>query len=227
MNEVSEKTVYFVRHGKSEGSGLRHFKLPNSCLLEEGIQQSKLIAGRIAKINFDLLLSSPIHRVRETAEIISEVANKKVEYSDLFKERIKPSWLFESPSLTSPKTSIDQEINQELIERWEKWDKDSHVPGYKSEDGESYDDFIKRVDEALDFLKDKKEKIIVVVTHGFFLQALLARILIGDFLTSEIFRNFKNKIKIENTSISAIKYVRTKEGMIWRLFVYNDHAHLG
>ena len=140
--------------------------------------------------------------------------------SDFFQERIKPSWLFK-------KISIDQEINKETIELWEKWDKDSHVPGYKSEDGESYDDFIKRVDEALDFLKDKKEKIIVVVTHGFFLQALFARILLGDFLNPEIFKNFKNKIKTENTSISAIKYVRTNEGMIWRLVVYNDRAHLG
>ena len=95
------------------------------------------------------------------------------------------------------------------------------------EDGENFDDIIKRADKALDFLEKRKEKKLVVVTHGFFLRAIIARVLLADSLTEGNFRNFQSRATMENAGLSAIKLSRGYRDFHWRLWIYNDHAHLG
>ena len=67
-----------------------------------------------------------------------------------------------------------------------------------------------------------------MVTHGFFLRTLIARILIGDFLSGEAFFKFQKSASMENTGITVIRYQSSFEQTdSWRLWIYNDHAHLG
>lgn len=95
------------------------------------------------------------------------------------------------------------------------------------EDGENFDDLIVRADRALEFLSNRKENPIVVVTHGYFLRTIIARVLIGRFLSGEIFRNFQRSAEMENTGLTVLKYRdRFEEKPAWRLWIYNDHAHL-
>ena len=216
MKKTKEKTIYLVRHGQSEGNVSPVFQGTDSPLTNSGRQQAQQIAKRISKLSFESLIVSPLPRTKETAEIVTKKINKKPEYSKLFIERTKPTRLAGKPH-------ADKEAN----ELYQKWTESLYTPGMRVEDGENFDDLIARADKALDFLKERKEDNIVVVTHGFFIRAIIIKAMLEDTLTAEAFKNFQTKTKTENTGISVLKYSTEYEGTSWRLWTYNDHAHLG
>ncbi|MDP2655923.1 MAG: histidine phosphatase family protein, partial [bacterium] len=81
-----KKTVYFVRHGQSEGNVGTVFQPLNSPLTEKGREQAEYIAERAASLSFESVVSSPLTRARETAEAIAKRTKKSIEFSDLFVE---------------------------------------------------------------------------------------------------------------------------------------------
>ena len=210
-----EKVVYFVRHGQSEDNVTQVFQSPGSPLTDTGKEQAELIASRVSKLSFQKLISSPLNRATDTAKAISKITKKSVEYSELFVERIKPTSVFGKTHEDKTASTI-----------YTAWEESLYTPGVKVEDGENYDEIIKRADKALKFLTDHSEKEIVVVTHGFFLKAVLARVLLAESLTPENFKNFQFRASTENSALSVIRYVTSDIGTRWRLWIYNDHAHL-
>ncbi len=212
-----EKTVYFVRHGQSEANVERVYQSPDSPLNAEGKKQAGLIAERVSKISFETLIASPWPRAKETAEIIGAVVGKKPEFSDLFIESCRPT-------VTNGKPFGDKEADA----LWREWDKSRYVQGLRVLDGDNFDDLVERADRALEFLKNRPEKDMVVVTHGYFLRVILARVLLGNSLTGDVLKDFIRKTVTENTGLTVLKYqAGFEEGYDWRLWVYNDHAHLG
>lgn len=213
---IAEKVVYFVRHGESTGNVSSAFQGTDSTLTEEGRQQAGLIADRIKKIEFETLISSPLLRTKETAEAIAAVTGKEIEYADLLVERVKPTRII-------GKSKADPEA-RELCELYER---SLYTPGLRAEDGENFDDLSARADKVLDFLTNRLEKTMVVVTHGYFLRFILARVLLGDAMSGDVSRIFQSRIMTQNTGITVLKYGNTWEGDAWRMWIYNDHAHLG
>lgn len=212
----AEKIIYFVRHGQSEDNISPVFQSAESPLSLHGKEQAKIVAKRVAKIDFDVLLSSTFPRAKETAQAISETTGKEPEYTDLFVERIKPAEIGGK--------SLDDEEAKKVSKAWN----DSlhngapRVPG-----GENFEDIVARADKALQYLMDRPEKRIVVVTHGYFLRTMIARIMLGDSLTQANFKSFQSHAEIENTGLTVIIHQETYMANGWHLWIYNDHSHLG
>lgn len=213
-----EKTIYFVRHGESEDNTKQVFQSTSSSLSERGRGQASKIADRALRLNFQALVSSTHTRAKETAEIIASVTNKEIEYSDLFVERIKPTILNGK--------FRDDPLYDELSKKWHKslFKKDLRV-----EDGENYEDIVARADNVLEFLKKRPEKDLLVVTHGFFMRVIIARVILGSSMTEENLRHFQSMASMKNTGLSSIQYSKWdgEDEPKWRLWIYNDHSHLG
>jgi len=83
--------LYFVRHGESEANAKRLFAGRWDVPLTETGRSQANQAGKEAKsLDIDLIVSSPLKRASQTAEIIaSEIGypKDKIVYSDLFMER--------------------------------------------------------------------------------------------------------------------------------------------
>lgn len=215
-NSTTEKVVYFVRHGQSQGNAAPVFQAKDSPLSEKGFRQAEFIATRVSSVPFDKLIASPLKRSCQTAEIISKAVNKSITFSDLFVERIKPSSI-------DGKYYADSSANNV----WRRWEESLVTSGKTVEDGENYEQIVKRADQALDYLKQQSEKTLVVVTHGYFLHTLIARVLLTDSLTSESFKKFQRVVSTENTGVTAMVYEGVfEQEPCWRLRIYNDHAHL-
>jgi len=212
----SEKIVYLVRHGESIGNITPVFQPLDSPLSDEGKRQANLIAERISNIEFEVLISSPLTRTKETSRFISKLTGKEIVFSDQFVERVKPT------SITGKSTS-----DQRAMETAQRWKDSLFTPGIRVEDGENYDDVMLRADKALKFLVDRPERSIVVVTHGFFLSALVAKVLLDDQINGELFKLIHYKTETENTGLTALKYVKHKEKYYWKVWILNDHSHLG
>ncbi len=212
-----EKVVYFVRHGQSADNVAPVFQSPTSPLNETGLQQAEHIANRISKLSFDVLIASPFRRAKETAEAIARATRKEIEYSELFVERIKPT------SINGK--SYDDELASKV---WREWEKSLFTPELRIEDGENFTDLRDRADKALEFLTARPEKSLVVVTHGYFLRTIVARLLLGSTFTGESFKSFQIHTEHENAGLTVFRYQSGfEEGSRWRLWIYNDHAHLG
>lgn len=212
------KTVYFVRHGESDGNISPVFQAPDSPLSAMGREQALYVAKRVAKLSFDALVASPMERTKQTAEFITQATGKEPLYSDLFVERLKPSRLNGKP-YSDKKAHV----------LWKEWEKSLVSPDVKVEDGENFTEIVSRADQALAFLENRREKSIVVVTHGYFLRVILARVLLDNLLTSELFLRFLKATVTKNTGITVLTHDKkhADEDPSWRLLTYNDYAHLG
>lgn len=212
----TDKVVYFVRHGQSQGNITPVFQSVESPLTEHGRRQAEIVAQRVANLSFEALIASPQPRARETAEAITRATGKTLEVSELFVERKKPTLLNNKPY-----------EDKEADTLWKLWERSLYTPGLRAEDGENFDDLMLRAEQALEYLLKRPEKELVVVTHGYFLRTIIAYVLLGTSLTGEAFKRFQDKIAMENTGISVLRYGTAYEGTAWRLWIYNDHSHLG
>ena len=79
------KTIYFVRHGQSEGNVSAVYQTVSSPLTEGGKRQARFIAERCSKLPIEAVVSSTQLRAKETASIIAEKTGHTVEFSDLFR----------------------------------------------------------------------------------------------------------------------------------------------
>ncbi|HYG83267.1 MAG TPA: histidine phosphatase family protein [Verrucomicrobiae bacterium] len=213
--QPTPKTIYLVRHGQSVDNASPVFQSLQTPLSEKGRQQAQVVAARLEKTPFEALVSSPLRRAIETAEYIAKATHTEIISSDLFVERKKPSEIEGQPW-----------TNQRANNTWHEWEASLYEPGKHVGDGENYDDIVARVDAALAFLLARPETTIAVVTHGYFLRAMVARVALANALTPETMRQFQRHAHIENTAITVLKYKDAfEEDFAWRLWTLNDYAH--
>lgn len=211
------KTIYLVRHGESEiNVSDMYVNTLTSPLTELGREQARLLADRAARIQFDVLLSSPIARAKETAETIATVTRHPIEYFDVFRERALPT------SITGrPKSDLEAKaIADAAIHASERGTG-------KVEEAETFYELKERAGSAIQLLEERPEKSILVVGHGFFTRVLIARMLFGEELNVKEFAPFVWGMRTKNTGISVLRYDSLDKHRPWWMLVWNDHAHLG
>lgn len=215
MKPTQKKTVYFVRHGQSEHNALPVFQSPEAKLSKQGIAQAQAVANRLADISFETLISSPYPRAMQTAEAIAQKTGHTITQSELFVERKKPTAIEGKPY-----------SDKEASKLYGKYIDTIFTPGVRVEDAENYDDLVDRADKALDFLLTRPESTVTVVTHGWFLRVIIARVLLGDQLNNECLQRFEELVSIDNTGITALTYRDAfEEEHRWRVWMLNDHSH--
>lgn len=212
---TTKKTVYFVRHGESEHNTQPIIQADSSPLSERGHQQAQMVGERLTHLAFDALIASPTLRAKQTAQHIADATKHGIVFSDLFVERRKPTSLENKPW-----------SDEAAYAKWLQWEASIYAGGKRVENGENWDDFISRADNALQYLLDRPEQTIAVVTHGNFLRALTMRALFGEQLNGQLLKQFQEHVIIDNTGVSKLIYRDAyNEDFSWRLITHNDHAH--
>lgn len=144
------KKLYFIRHGLSEMNKSGHFAgIIDTPLTNEGRDQAKKAGQNIQRLKIDLIVSSPLSRARETAEILAKqigYPRDKILLSDLLVER---DWgdLEGSPHIYIH--DLDEVPNAETSEQ-----------------------LLERAEKALRYLESLEPNNILVVSHGTFGRAL-------------------------------------------------------
>lgn len=209
------KKVYFVRHGESEGNVGPIRQTLATPLTQKGKSQAQAVAIRCTSFPIDTIISSSMNRAKETAHIILDKVNKPIEYSDLFVERRRSSEVLGKPKNDPIALKIENEIETNF-----------RKSGWRYSDEENFDDLKNRALDALQHLAEKPEENILVITHGLFLRIVMACVVFGNDLTGDECDQFIRAFHMENTGITVIDYDEKEEGWTWRLWIWNDHAHL-
>ncbi len=139
--------VYVIRHGEVDSNINGVYNLVSDELNEKGFEQANILKEKIKNINYDVIISSPLIRAKQTSEIVN-VLNKEIIYDDRLKER--DAGTFKGKSL-------------DLTDRFEYWNYNTE---YHQGDEELIKDFFKRVWDFLDELKKQNYKSVVISCHS-------------------------------------------------------------
>ena len=214
---ATKKIVYLDRHGEAE----HNLKPPpelwtelNARLTSLGHQQAESLARRASEMPIDVLVSSTRIRAVQTAEHISRRINRPIIQEDLFVE-IRP------PSGFEGKVWLDPEV-QRMHDAW-------GATKYTHErvlDGENFPDTLQRGYSALQYLENRPEEHIMVVTHGLFKRIMVAIVLLGDVVSAAAVRRMEYSLRTVNTGITILEYDPGDQYSKWSLITWNNHSHL-
>ena len=148
--------LYLVRHGETSYNAARRIQgsvdIP---LNERGIQQAEEAAEKLASLGVDAIVSSPMRRARQTAEIIARRLALDVLFMPVFVER--RMGFFEGMPF--------QEISEKYAQEWEAW---THQFFASPPDAESIFDVSVRVKQGLDEIRVRfPDDTVLLVAHGF------------------------------------------------------------
>lgn len=158
--------IIFVRHGESEVNSMdRCSNLLNKYpLTKDGEKQAKELAKSFTE-KVDIIISSPILRTKQTAEILQKEMGASLQFSDLLKEENRGEW-----NDVSRKELRETNKDYQYFETLNIEDKYN----YKGDGGESNKEVVDRVGKLLAEINEKYSgKTVVLVTHGCVRAAIL------------------------------------------------------
>ncbi len=204
------KKIYFVRHGEAEGNVTRIAQDEHTPLTENGHNQAKVVADRVAKLAIEKVYVSSMVRAFDTGAYIVDNLGISSVSSPLFRE-----W-------TTPESVRGKGHDSEEYSKWSKaLNENYHDVNWRYEDAENFSDLLKRVEDATTLLEEDKSDSLLVVSHGKFLRLLLAYVLMGKNLTPQAHLQIAQAVKVSNTGITVFEV----ENGEWTLITWNDHAH--
>lgn len=211
---MATKLIYFVRHGETKLNAQNIRQGSEGSLTEKGREQALATAKRFPKEigRPQIIISSPYQRTKETAEIIAEELNMKVKYSDLLVEKRNPSQVIGH-------WGGEREVKQ-IIDRI---DKSYHADDLRVSDEENFIDLKARAKKLLAYIKGRRQKRIIMVTHAIFLKMVVSYMLYGDKLTASEYNNLSYFNPINNAGMAICSYTHhwfKKDE--WKLIIWND-----
>lgn len=154
--------VYFVRHGEGLDDVYNEFGgWSDRELSTSGIQTAFKLADKLSGMNekFESILTSPLKRSTQTAEILGDELDLKVTEEPLLKERNTYGLL--------------SGVNKELAEEEYPEMYDAYLKGKYISGSERYKDFVARVKVLLDHLRSLNSDSIICVTHGYLITVII------------------------------------------------------
>jgi broad specificity phosphatase PhoE len=206
------KTVYFVRHGSTEGNEQGAYQHVHTPLSDLGRRQAEFVAHRFERIPVDIVIASDMERAAETGRCIAESNKFPIVFDPLFQEILRPV-IVRGKKRDAPEVL---EIMRFLAENWTN-------ARVKHSDEENFFDLKKRARKALEHLAERLERKLLVVTHGTFLCMLICCMMVGEEVSPQLFNCVHHFLVLKNTALSVCEYDNGK----WQLVIWNDHAHLG
>lgn len=205
-----DKPVYhfvFLRHGESIGNAESRWQGQlDYALTERGRAQARALAERWISeaAKFDLIISSPLVRAKETADIIASALGAKIELDPILLERN----IGEMEGLT--------------MEEVQKIPQPPYITPYDPIGGEGEGDWalFLRAGQALHDLVRRPPGSYLIVSHGGLLNQLMNAIIgIAPHVDPSGVR-----FRFENTAFARVIYFPYQHR--WAIDTLNDRAHL-
>ena len=200
-------TIVLLRHGESVGNAEGyHQGQADFPLSETGRLQAQALASRwhTEQVTFDRLISSPLLRARETAEIIASALNLPFEFNH--------DWMERDAGLLS---------GLHHDEASQRYPRPAFMHPYQpvGRTGESQWELFLRAGRAVQSLLNYPSGHFLVVAHSAILNMVLYAML-GIMPQA----NFTGpRFTFSNTGFASLSY--TPDEHAWRVLGINDHAH--
>jgi len=183
--------VYLTRHGETSWNVERIIqgKSNDVPLNKNGIRQANKLAKYFKTKHIDYIVSSPLKRSLQTAEIVAKAKGISIITSDALSEIDYGEW-------SGIKSN---EVPLKFPKQWAQFTENPEA--FTFPDGESLHAFYKRVTEYFKTLPTDKD--ILIVTHVNPIRMIIKHIL--DIKFKSIYN-----LHIENCTVSGIKYKKSR-----------------
>lgn len=171
--------LYIIRHGETDTNKEARINgnSTNMPLNEKGRQQAQELKSSFDLSNFDEVISSPLKRAFETAQIITEGTGIEIKTDDRLREADYGSWDGKTEEELFAQHPDAFDINGFLTPEYVKY----------AQNAEDYEDVYKRVGEIINELQNAGgDKKIALVCHGFISRALMKVIVGADSISTII-----------------------------------------
>jgi len=210
MTENNKPKSFFItllRHGESVGNAESRWQgQADFPLTERGHEQAAALAERwkIENVKFDHVISSPLTRAKQTAEIIASKLNLQIEFEPLWLERDNG----EFAGLTA------HEVRQNFIHP-------SFTTPYDpvGSDGEGDWELFLRAGQALHSLLKREPARYLIVSHG----GLLNQVMHAVVGVAPQANNAGTRFRFGNTAFAQLMYYPYQHR--WAIDKLNDHSH--
>jgi broad specificity phosphatase PhoE len=196
-----------LRHGESLGNaqgvsqGQTDFPLT-----ETGFQQTRDLVARwqAERVGFDRIISSPLSRARQTAEIIGGALNIPIDFD--------PGWMERDFGRLEGISHSEVACLEPPVDFFFTY---SRLGG----DGESLPALFQRARQAIDRLTGRPPGRYLVISHGVTLNAALLTILGFDPEP----KPFHARFSFGNTAYAHLSYDPARE--LWKIISLDNHSH--
>ncbi|NLJ59143.1 MAG: histidine phosphatase family protein [Tissierellia bacterium] len=199
--------IYITRHGETVWN--REFRFQgykDSDLTEKGIAAAELLADRIEEIDIDYIITSPLGRAYETAQIVRGKKDVEVIRHEGLKEL----------NLGDFEGMRYEDIKNEYGKLLSRIEGDPFNVRYPN--GENLNEFSERVKIAFnEIVEEYKNKTILIVAHGGTIKCIES--LVKDF---KISKDWISSV-VQNCSLS---YIEVDENNEAKKIFFNDTSHL-
>jgi len=190
------RRILLIRHGETAGNAARIVQKPDIPLSPRGEAQADALARRLAGEGITQIFSSDLERAAATARRLRATTGAPIAFDPLLQER----------NFGDVRGTRYDQLGFDLFE-----------PGYAPPNGETWEVFHARVDQAWARIRTMAAVTpgtLAVVTHGLVCRSIAARhvALAEGVLAPE---------KWENTSVTIVDAQEP-----WRVSLLNDIAHL-
>lgn len=208
MTDHGTFDIIFLRHGESVGNSESRWQgQADYPLTSKGREQVQALSNKwlAEERGFDQILSSPLKRAKETAEIISKSLGISVETDPVWMERD----IGKAAGMTT------EEVSQHFPNR----NISSPFTPFIGEESESNWELYLRAGQALQKLLRKKPGDYLVVSHGGLLNQVMYAI-VG--ITPQI-HSSDPRFHLNNSGFANIIYYKYSHQ--WQIKTFNDHSH--
>lgn len=199
--------LYITRHGETEWNTLKKMQgWQNSNLTEQGIANAIKLCDRLKDVDFSNIYSSPLGRAMDTANYIKGNRNIEIETHDGLKELGFGLW-----------EGVENEEVMKLYEEehYKFWNKPLL---YKGNDGESFDELFKRINEALKhIIQNSTGDNVLIVSHAITIKAIYS------IIKNYNLEDFWTLPYIDGTSLTIVEV----NGDEMKFILEGDISHFG
>lgn len=206
MSQESTTRVFLVRHGATVLTAEDRFAGATDVeLSNEGREQTRRLAARLAREQVKAVYASPLSRTVETARILSEPHRLAVEKRDGLREISHGRW----EQLTR------REVEERFPDEAAEWEKDPYT--FAPMDGESGLAVTARALPVLvELVRAHPGETILVVSHKATIRLLLSSLLGFDA------RRYRDSLDLSPASLNIVDF---KDPTRARLTLFNDTSH--
>lgn len=194
--------VYFVRHGQTDGNVAHRHQHPDTPINEVGVAQARAVAAEVRRLKPTHLITSTHVRAFLTAREIGNACDLIPETYPAFQE-------FKRPDFLVGERMVGQ-ATLRFVWNW-FWGR----PDASMHDGESHEDFVKRIGVARRYLEALPPTArVVVVSHSVFINFFLEHM--SNPRKMGLIRaavRFTKILLLPNTSVTHVRFRRLDDSM--------------
>ncbi len=186
--------LYLVRHGQTIDAQNNRYQNFDSELSDRGIKDAQTAGGILKKYKIQKIISSPLVRAKQTAELINKALNVPLVYNEYLVEEKRPTEV----EKTDKNSKASMRIMKEIADKYSDLN-------FRYSDEDNFLILKDRGVSLKKYLEEIPKVDTAIVSSGVILKMLISLLIFGESLDPKKFLSISNLFRTDNCGISILQ----------------------